>query len=38
MMGGLLSDDDWLARHEGVCLALIAVLLVAEGAMLQIGS
>lgn len=35
MMRRLLSTDDWLARHEGICLLLIAALLLVEGAMLS---
>lgn len=31
-MRRLFSTDDWLARHEGVCLLLIAALVCAAGA------
>lgn len=29
----LLNPDDWLARHEGLCLALAALLVLIVGAL-----
>lgn len=32
-MKTLLNPNDWLGRHPSVCLALIGVLLLIEGAL-----
>jgi hypothetical protein len=31
-MKALFSTNDWLARHEGICLLLIALLICLSGA------
>jgi hypothetical protein len=33
MMRRLLGPNDWLGRHPAVCLVLVAVLLLIEGAL-----
>lgn len=32
MMRHLLNPNDWLARHEALCLVLVAILICAAGA------
>jgi hypothetical protein len=36
MMRILFNPNDWLGRHQGVCLALLAVLLFIEGALTHV--
>lgn len=37
MMRRLFSTDDWLAKHQGVCLACIAVLVLIANAMMEVA-
>lgn len=33
MMRFLLGPDDWLGRHQGMCLVLLAVVILAGGSL-----
>ena len=37
MMRRLFSTDDWLAKHQGVCLFLIFVLALIVNAMVEVA-
>lgn len=34
-MKTLFNPNDWLGRHPGVCLVLLGILLVVEGALVH---